>query len=113
MSAAERGRLQGFWHELAASARRMGLAIAEGLDYPCSMTLTFDFYFSFRSPYSYLAMPMIEQLQAQYDAAATMRIVRPIAVRIPGFFQKVNPLWPPYLMRDTWRIAEMNGIPYR
>lgn len=77
------------------------------------MTLTFDFYFSFRSPYSYLAMPLIEQLQAQYDATANMRIVRPIAVRIPGFFQKVNPLWPPYLMRDTWRIAEINGIPYR
>lgn len=77
------------------------------------MTLTFEFYFSFRSPYSYLAMPMIERLQAEYDAAANMRIVRPIAVRIPGFFQKVNPLWPPYLMRDTWRISEMNGIPYR
>lgn len=77
------------------------------------MTLTFDFHFSFRSPYSYLAMPMIEALQKQYDAAAHMRIVRPIAVRIPGFFQKVNPLWPPYLAKDTRRIAEMNGIPYR
>ena len=77
------------------------------------MTLTFDFHFSFRSPYSYLAMPMIEALQKQYDVAANMRIVRPIAVRIPGFFQKVNPLWPPYLMRDTYRISEMNGIPYR
>lgn len=77
------------------------------------MTLTFDFHFSFRSPYSYLAMPMIEALQTQYDARANMRIVRPIAVRIPGFFQKVNPLWPPYLMRDTYRISEMNGIPYR
>ena len=77
------------------------------------MTQTFDFYFSFRSPYSYLAMPMIEELQARYDATATMRIVRPIAVRIPGFFQKANPLWLPYLAKDTRRIAEMNGIPYR
>lgn len=77
------------------------------------MTLTFDFYFSFRSPYSYLAMPPIEALMAKYDAQANMRIVRPIAVRIPGFFQKVNPLWPPYLAKDTKRIAEMNGIPYR
>lgn len=77
------------------------------------MTHTFDFHFSFRSPYSYLAMPLIEQLQARYDARANMRIVRPIAVRIPGFFQKVNPLWPPYLAKDTKRIAEMNGIPYR
>lgn len=77
------------------------------------MTHTFDFHFSFRSPYSYLAIPLIEQVQEQYDARANMRIVRPIAVRIPGFFQKVNPLWPPYLMRDTYRISEMNGIPYR
>jgi 2-hydroxychromene-2-carboxylate isomerase len=77
------------------------------------MTLTFDFYFSFRSPYSYLAMPLIERLQAEYDAAASMRIVRPIAVRIPGFFEKVNPLWPPYLAKDCKRIAEMNNIPYR
>ncbi len=77
------------------------------------MTHTFDFHFSFRSPYSYLAMPLIEALLKQYDAAANMRIVRPIAVRIPGFFQKVNPLWPPYLGKDCRRIAEMNGIPYR
>jgi 2-hydroxychromene-2-carboxylate isomerase len=77
------------------------------------MTLSFDFFFSFRSPYSYLAMPMIERLQAEYDAVASMRIVRPIAVRIPGFFRQVNPLWPPYLAKDCKRIAEMNGIPYR
>jgi 2-hydroxychromene-2-carboxylate isomerase len=77
------------------------------------MTLTFDFYFSFRSPYSYLATPQVEALIARYDAAPRMRIVLPIAVRIPGFFQTVNPLWPPYLMRDTLRIAQMNEIPYR
>ncbi len=77
------------------------------------MTLAFDFYFSFRSPYSYLAMPPVEALMARYDAQPTMRIVRPIAVRIPGFFRQVNPMWPPYLGKDTRRIAEMNAIPYR
>lgn len=77
------------------------------------MTLTFDFYYSFRSPYSYLATPQIAALVAAYDAAPRMRIVTPIAIRIPGFFKQVNPLWPPYLMRDTMRIAEMNAIPYR
>lgn len=77
------------------------------------MTHAFDFYFSFRSPYSYLAMPQIGALLERYDAAVNMRIVRPIAVRIPGFFQTVNPLWPPYLAKDCKRIAEMNGIPYR
>lgn len=77
------------------------------------MTLQFDYYFSFRSPYSYLAAPMVEKLMARYDIAPRMRIVTPIAIRIPGFFKTVNPLWPPYLLRDTFRIAQMNDIPYR
>jgi 2-hydroxychromene-2-carboxylate isomerase len=77
------------------------------------MTLQFDYYFSFRSPYSYLAAPQVEQLTARYDIAPRMRFVLPIAVRIPGFFKQVNPLWPPYLLRDTFRISQMNDIPYR
>lgn len=77
------------------------------------MTLQFDFYFSFRSPYSYLATPQVEALIARYDMAPRMRFVTPIAIRIPGFFKNVNPLWPPYLLRDTFRISQMHGIPYR
>ncbi|MEQ1618141.1 MAG: DsbA family protein [Terricaulis sp.] len=77
------------------------------------MTFAFDFYFSFRSPYSYLATALVERLIARYDIAPRMRIVTPIALRIPGFFKSVNPLWPPYLLRDTLRIAQMHDIPYR
>jgi 2-hydroxychromene-2-carboxylate isomerase len=77
------------------------------------MTLQFDYYFSFRSPYSYLAAPQVEQLIARYDLAPRMRIVTPIAIRIPGFFKNVNPLWPPYLLRDTFRVSQMHNIPYR
>ena len=77
------------------------------------MTLQFDYYFSFRSPYSYLSAPMVAALMDRYDMAPRMRVVTPIALRIPGFFKTVNPLWPPYLMRDTLRIAQMNAIPYR
>jgi 2-hydroxychromene-2-carboxylate isomerase len=77
------------------------------------MTLSFDCYFSFRSPYSYLATPQIEDLAARYDIQPRMRIVLPIAIRIPGFFKQVNPLWPPYLLRDTFRISQMHNIPYR
>jgi 2-hydroxychromene-2-carboxylate isomerase len=77
------------------------------------MTLSFDFYFSFRSPYSYLATPQVEELIARYDLQPRMRIVTPIAIRIPGFFKSVNPLWPPYLLRDTFRISQMHNIPYR
>jgi 2-hydroxychromene-2-carboxylate isomerase len=77
------------------------------------MTLSFDYYFSFRSPYSYLSAPQVEDLIARYDILPRMRFVTPIAMRIPGFFKSVNPLWPPYLLRDTFRISQMHNIPYR
>jgi 2-hydroxychromene-2-carboxylate isomerase len=77
------------------------------------MTLAFDFYYSFRSPYSYLAAAQVEGLLQRYDMTPRMRIVLPIAIRIPGFFKQVNPLWPPYLLRDTFRISQMHEIPYR
>jgi 2-hydroxychromene-2-carboxylate isomerase len=76
-------------------------------------TLSFDYYFSFRSPYSYLSTPQVAELIERYDIAPRMRIVTPIAIRIPGFFKSVNPLWPPYLLRDTFRISQMHNIPYR
>lgn len=75
-------------------------------------TLSVDVFWSFRSPYSYLATPRLARLAAEYDLDVRIRPVLPIAVRIPGFFATVNPLWPPYLMRDTLRIAEYEHVPY-
>lgn len=77
------------------------------------VSTAFDFFFSFRSPYSYLALPQIAAGIERYGFKPRMRIVLPIAVRIPGFFKTVNPMWPPYLMRDTTRVAQMLSIPYR
>ncbi|MCC6766712.1 MAG: 2-hydroxychromene-2-carboxylate isomerase [Deltaproteobacteria bacterium] len=76
------------------------------------MTLSIDVFWSFRSPYSYLATPRLVRLAAEYDLDVRVRPVLPIAVRIPGFFDTVNPLWPPYLMRDTQRLAEYLGLDY-
>lgn len=76
------------------------------------MTLAIDVFWSFRSPYSYLATPRLVELHREYDLDVHVRPVLPIAVRIPGFFQTVNPLWPPYVFRDTMRIAEHLGIDY-
>ena len=76
------------------------------------MALDVDVFWSFRSPYSYLATPRLVRLAAEHDVDIHVRIVLPIAVRIPGFFDTVNPLWPPYLLRDTMRIAEYEGLPY-
>jgi 2-hydroxychromene-2-carboxylate isomerase len=76
------------------------------------MSLAVDLFWSFRSPYSYLATPRLVRLAAEYDVDISVRIVLPLAVRIPGFFDTANPLWPPYLLRDTMRIAEYERIPY-
>jgi 2-hydroxychromene-2-carboxylate isomerase len=76
------------------------------------MGLCIDLFWSFRSPYSYLATPRLVQLHREYDFDINVRPVLPIAVRIAGFFDRVNPLWPPYLLRDTMRIAQYHGIDY-
>jgi len=76
------------------------------------MSLEIDLFWSFRSPYSYLATPRLVELRERYDLDVHVRPVLPIAVRIDGFFDRVNPLWPPYLFRDTLRIAESLGLPY-
>jgi 2-hydroxychromene-2-carboxylate isomerase len=76
------------------------------------MTLTFDLFWSFRSPYSYLLTPRILEFEREYDVKAKVRLVYPIAVRIDGFFKNVNPLWRSYLLRDVTRTAEMLGMPY-
>lgn len=72
-----------------------------------------DFYFSFRSPYSYLAVPQVRALAVEHGLDVTLRVVRPLAVRDPNFFKTVNPMWPPYLFRDVTRIAERLGLPFR
>ena len=76
------------------------------------MRLDVDVYWSFRSPYSYLATGRLVALRKRYDLDLRLRVVLPLAVRVPGFFEQVNPLWPPYLLRDTMRIAEQLGIPF-
>ena len=77
------------------------------------VTLSIDVFWSFRSPYSYLATPRLVQMAQEYDLIVHARPVYPLAVRSGAFFSQVNPLWIPYLMRDTMRLAEMLGLPYR
>ena len=77
------------------------------------MALEIDLFWSFRSPYSYLATPRLVDLERTYDLKIHVRPVYPLAVRFGEFFDRAHPLWVPYLMRDTMRIAEMLGLPYR
>jgi 2-hydroxychromene-2-carboxylate isomerase len=76
------------------------------------MSLAVEVFWSFRSPYSYLVTPRLVRLVAEHGVDVRVRIVLPLAVRKPDFFATVNPLWPPYLLRDTMRVAEFEGMPY-
>lgn len=76
-------------------------------------TLSIDVFWSFRSPYSYLATRRLVELHARYALEVQVRPVLPLAVRTPGFFASVNPLFPRYLVRDVLRVGEFHGIPIR
>ena len=77
------------------------------------MTLSFDLFWSFRSPYSYLITPRLQGLVARCDVICWVRPVYPLAVRTPEFFDARDPLWAPYLLRDIRREAEYLGLPIR
>jgi len=77
------------------------------------MTLSVDLFFSFRSPYSYLALPKTIKLVADHDATVNLRLVYPLAVRVPGFFKRANPQFARYVVRDSSRVAKYEQIPFR
>jgi len=76
------------------------------------MTLTYDLYWSFRSPYSYFVMKRLVELERDYDVTCNVRVVYPIAVRQPDFFDNNDPLWVQYFMRDIFRCAQFLGLPF-
>jgi 2-hydroxychromene-2-carboxylate isomerase len=73
-----------------------------------------DVYWSFRSPYSYLATPDMLSLSTEFAVTVNLRVVLPIAVRdasllfTPAQRNKVM-----YILRDWERRAEMLGLPHR
>jgi 2-hydroxychromene-2-carboxylate isomerase len=77
------------------------------------MTLSVDPFFSFRSPYSYLALPKTLKLVAGYDVSVNLRPVYPLAVRVPGFFKRANPQFARYVVLDSSRVAKYENIPFR
>lgn len=77
------------------------------------MVLAVELYWSFRSPYSYIVLPRIIELQRQHDVTINLRIVHPAAVRNPDYFTGMNPLARPYFMMDSARCASFNGMPFR
>ncbi len=52
--------------------------------------LKVDFYFSVRSPYSYLILPRMIMLRNKYDININFKLVYPLAIRMPEFFKRKN-----------------------
>lgn len=77
------------------------------------MTLSVDVYWSFRSPYSYLATRRLVELKQAWEVDIQFRPVYPLAVRKTDFFATVNPAWVKYVQRDAPRLAEFLGLPFR
>jgi 2-hydroxychromene-2-carboxylate isomerase len=77
------------------------------------MTLSVDLFFSYRSPYSYLALPKTMKMAADYDVTVNLRPVYPLAVRVPGFFKRTNPQFVRYVVLDSSRVAKHENIPFR
>lgn len=77
------------------------------------MTLSVDLFYSYRSPYSYLALPRAMQLVADYDLTVNLRPVYPLAVRQPDFFKRTNPKFARYVALDATRVAQRENIPFR
>lgn len=70
--------------------------------------LTCELWFSFRSPYSYLALEQIEGVLAPYDVPLELRPVMPMVTRgVP--LPNVKRL---YIVRDAKREADRLGIPF-
>lgn len=76
-------------------------------------SLALDLYWSFRSPYCYLALPRLLEIERAYDVELAVRPVYPIAVRNPEFFKRVHPNYRRYHLLDSKRVAEYLEIPYR
>lgn len=75
-------------------------------------TARLEIYWSFRSPYSYLAIDRLVGIGRDYDVTIDFRPVRPLALREPDFFKRGRKQFLPYLFKDAPREAERLGVPF-
>ncbi len=77
------------------------------------MALSFELYWSFRSPYSYIALPRVMLLTRDFAVEVEMRVVHPAAIRNPAYFRAMNLSARPYFLLDSAREAAFHGLPFR
>ncbi|MBX3481165.1 MAG: DsbA family protein [Caulobacter sp.] len=96
-----------------ADVRRPGAAPVaplkqEGAEAKVQSPVTLDFFASFRSPYTWLAVGRVRALAERYGAALRLRPVLPMVMRgLPVPREKQI-----YIVKDCWREAMRMGIPF-
>ena len=70
-----------------------------------------DFYFSYRSPYSYLILPRMLKLKNDHGININFKIVYPIAIRMPEWFDNKNIFFFIPFVRDFRRKAKDLNMP--
>lgn len=75
---------------------------------PSTRRPVIDYWFSFRSPYSWISVPRMRRLARHYNAELRLRFVLPMVMRgLPVPLTKRL-----YIVRDTKREAERAGLPF-
>jgi 2-hydroxychromene-2-carboxylate isomerase len=75
------------------------------------MAVTLEVFYSFQSPYSYLALDGLYELQDNYDI---QMLWQPFSAKASGQTLPASPIIPDklsYLFEDTRRIAALAGLP--
>ena len=70
-----------------------------------------DFYFSYRSPYSYLILPRMLKLKNEYNVDINFKIVYPLAIRMPEWFKNKNIFFFVPFVMDFKKKAKKLKIP--
>ena len=71
-----------------------------------------DFYFSYRSPYSYFILPRVISLKAQ-GIEINFKLVYPLAIRQPSFFKGKNFItYFSHKILDMRSVAKQQGMPF-
>ena len=74
------------------------------------MPATIDIFWSFRSPYSYLATPDLLKLREEYEVDLNLRPVLPIAIRTKDTLFTKDKKPARYIIMDSFRRAEFLGM---
>ena len=70
-----------------------------------------DLYFSYRSPYSYLILPRMLKLKNESNINVNFKLVYPIAIRMPEWFEKKNMFFFLSTMSDFKKKAKLLNMP--